>query len=164
DRRQKLLALRLGPEAKEQRSGLAVGDPVGGHRSAGGEHLLEHHVSLQRASLVTAITRGPRHRDPAARSHLATELTIETAPGVRAQYRRGVTQLLTQERAHVRAQRLGLRRQIAEGESESLHAHAYVSRVRSSTKSPCVSCGCTQATSARRPSTRTPACFRRSTP
>src|SRR6266446_6067886 len=63
----------------------------------------------------------------------------------------------------VRAEILRFRWQLAELEAEGLHAQAYVSRFRSSTKSPCVSCGWTQATSARRPSTRTPASFRRST-
>ena len=61
DRRQELLALRLGAEAQEQGTGLAVGDPVGGHRRAGGEHLLEHDVALERAPLVAAVALRPRH-------------------------------------------------------------------------------------------------------
>src|SRR5437899_2183986 len=120
-------------------------------------------VTLERAPLVPAVALRPRHRDPAADTHLFAELAVEAAPGVRAPHRRGVAELPAQELAHLGAQRLGLGRQLAQLEPERLHAHAYDSRLRSSTKRPCVSCGCTQATSGRRPSTRTPAFFRRST-
>src|SRR5262249_46765726 len=101
--RQKLLALRLGAEAKEQRTGLTVGDPVGRDRRAGGEHLLEHHVALERAPLVATVALRPRHGDPAARAHLLAERAVEAAPGVRAEHGRGVTQLAAKELAHLGA-------------------------------------------------------------
>ena len=139
DRRQEPLPLRLGAKSKQERAGLAVGDPVGRHRRSGRQHLLEHHVALERAPLVTAVALGPRHGDPAARAHLLAELAVEAAPRVRAPHRRGVAQLVAQELAHLPPQGLRLRRQLAQLEAEGLHAHAYDSRLRSSTKSPCVS-------------------------
>src|SRR5207249_3501006 len=125
----------------EERTGLAVGDPVGGHGRAGRQHLLEHDVTLERAPLVPAVALRPRHRDPAADTHLFAELAVEAAPGVRAPHRRGVAELPAQELAHLGAQRLGLGRQLAQLEPERLHAHAYDSRLRSSTKRPCALSG-----------------------
>src|SRR5262249_27473435 len=103
NRRQKLLALRLGAEAKEQRTRLAVGDPVGRDRRAGGEHLLEHHVALERAPLVATVALPPRHGDPAPPAPPRAERAVEAAPGVRAEHGRGVAQLAAKELAHLDA-------------------------------------------------------------
>ena len=121
DRGQEALALGLGAEAEQQRPALAVRHPVRADRRPRGQHLLEHHVALEEAPLVTTVARGPRHPDPPARAHLAAERRVEAAPGVRALGAPAVFQLGAQEVAHLGAERLGRGRQVGEVEPERVH-------------------------------------------
>src|SRR5262249_27706346 len=57
-------ALRLCPEAQEQRPALPVGGPVRRDRGTGDEQLLGHDVALEEAALAAAVALGPRHADP----------------------------------------------------------------------------------------------------
>jgi hypothetical protein len=121
DGRQEALALRLGAEAQQQRSALALGDPVRAGRGTGGEQLFEQHVALQERPLLTAVALGPREPDPAAGAELAAELGIEAAPRSRPAHRRPIPERLTEERADLLAEGLGLRWQVEQLEVEDAH-------------------------------------------
>src|SRR5215472_2522379 len=81
DARQDRLPLFLGTEAQQQRTALAVCDPVGPHRGAGGEHFFEDDITLERGALVSPVAFGPGHTNPAARPHLAAKVRIAAPPG-----------------------------------------------------------------------------------
>src|ERR1700751_5684708 len=81
DPRQDGLPLFLGPETQQQRTALAVCDPMGPHRGAGGEHLFEYDVTLEGAALAATVALGPGHADPTTRAHLAAKGRIAAAPG-----------------------------------------------------------------------------------
>src|SRR5690606_9628924 len=92
--------------ADQQGSALAIGSPVRGDRRAGGQQLLEHHVTLQLRALVASEAARPRHADPAALTELATERRIGGAPVARTRGGRVARKRLGEELAHLDAQSL----------------------------------------------------------
>ena len=76
DRREDFLALLFGAEVEQQRAALAVGDPVRRDRRAGGQHLFQDDVALQRAPLAAAVLLGPGHADPALGAHQFAERRV----------------------------------------------------------------------------------------
>src|SRR5256884_6015853 len=114
DGRQKPRPLGFGAEAEQQRARLPVGHPVRRDGGSRRQHLLQHHVALEHGALVTTVTRGPRHADPAAGADLPAELPVEPTPGGRAPRRRAVTELGAEEVAHLPAHDPGRRGPLAE--------------------------------------------------
>jgi hypothetical protein len=121
DGRQEALTLLFRPEAQQQRARLAIGHPVEADRRAGGQCLLEHHVTLEERPLVAAILLGPRHADPALGRELLRELGMMAAPGARPLVGGELGQLGPEELAHLLAERLRLGGQLVELEVEGGH-------------------------------------------
>jgi len=81
-------------------------------RRAGCQHLLDHHVALERGALVAAVLLRPCHADPALLGHLAAERLVVVA----AVAERGA--VVVQECTHVLAQCFRDRRQFDRIETE----------------------------------------------
>ena len=64
DRRQEPLLLRVGPEAVDHRSALAIGDPVVADRRAPPQQLLDDHEPIDGAAIAAPVARRQGHADP----------------------------------------------------------------------------------------------------
>src|SRR6185437_5810056 len=115
---QKECLLFLGAEAQQIGAALAIRDPVGADRRAGGEHLLDHHVALVGGALLAAVLLRPGHAEPAALGHLAAELG---APAVR--HRAHQRLVLVEEIAHLATQLVRGVGKFRRVETERLEAH-----------------------------------------
>ena len=104
-----LLALGLGAELEDQRCALAVGDPVGGHRCALGQQLLDHNEAGEGVAATAAVLGGNGQTEPAGRPQFAGEVGIKTHPGTGQDIRRQVGQVLREKRADLAAQGFVLR-------------------------------------------------------
>jgi len=101
---QEELLLFFGAVAQQGRAGLAVADPVRGHRRARGQQLFGNDVALQRRAAMPAVFARQGHTQPAARGQAAAEIRIEAAQPVVAAGRETAGRLLlAQEGAHLRA-------------------------------------------------------------
>ena len=104
--RQERLPLRLRPMPQDARPRLPLRNPVVPHRRARRQHLLQHHIALQRRALMPAILLRPGHPQPAARTHRLAERRVGADPGLRPLLRRPLPQRIRQERPHLAPQRL----------------------------------------------------------
>ena len=98
--------LRLGAVLQQQRTALAIGNPVRTDGRTGREEFLDEHEARERAASAAAVLDGQRESDPAARREGTTELGIEAHPRSRARLERTIPQVLAQERADLVAQGL----------------------------------------------------------
>jgi hypothetical protein len=80
DARKHVAALFLGAKFQQQRTALAICDPVGCNRRAGCKQLLDNDVALECGSLVTAIGLRPCQPDQSARTKALAEFRAEAAP------------------------------------------------------------------------------------
>ena len=101
DRRQEASALLLRSKAQQQRPTLAIRNPVRRDGRPGRQQLLEHHVTLERTALLSAVALWPHHADPAAPPQLAAEPGVEPHPGLRPLHRRSRRKFGAEKRTNV---------------------------------------------------------------
>jgi hypothetical protein len=73
DGRQVALPLLFVPVLQQRWSRLAVGDPVRGHRSAGGEEFFDHDEAFDMAESAAPVFAGKRHTQPPPGAEAAAE-------------------------------------------------------------------------------------------
>ena len=128
DAGQQGLALFLGPDAQDQRAGLAVGDPVQRDGRAGGEHFFQHHIAFQSGALVTAVFLRPGHTDPAFGAHRAAEILVHAGPGFGPLHRLAMGEMGFQEVAHFLPQGFGGGGRGRGREAESGHRRRFLGK------------------------------------
>ena len=119
DARQESLPQFLAAVAEEERAGLPVGNPVGGHGGPGRQQLLDHDMALERTPLAAPVASGPGHAEPAALAQPAAEGGVgATQPRVAARHKAARGEFVAQEAADLSAQCDRLFRQLAGCETE----------------------------------------------
>ena len=94
-----------GPDLRDQRPALAVGDPVVPDGRAPAQQLLGHDEPLDRGTVTTAVLPGQRHAHPPARGQRLRELGV-LAPGhAQAGFERPARQRRRQELADLGLER-----------------------------------------------------------
>ena len=121
DAGKKAQALFLRAEAQQQRPALPVSHPMRAHRRARREHFLQHHIAFGIRARVPAIFLRPCHAEPAARAQRLAEFGIVPRPRTRPAHRGHFRNCFPEKRAHIGAQRFGLRRQIIWREKKFPH-------------------------------------------
>ena len=129
DRRQEPLAKARAAVAQDQRSGLAIGDPVVANRRPPAQELLDDDETVHDTSLRPSISAGQGHAEPASRCKRAGEGLVATARHPQPRSEGPARQLGGEELPH-----LFLKRELGVGQlarCEAQHRSGqYESRVR----------------------------------